>query len=81
MHQAGKKTEAMRSLIMYNSVMILMTKGMNYKKFRASHAEYYVSNEGRLNRAEVIKKLESFIVEKQGEGQDFFDKCEIREEK
>lgn len=66
---------------MDNFVVISMTKGMNYKKFRASRAEYYASNQGRLNRAEVIKKLESFIVEKQGEGQDFFDKYEIREEK
>ncbi|MGB6463961.1 MAG: hypothetical protein WA799_03525 [Nitrosotalea sp.] len=66
---------------MDNSVVIPMAKGMNYKKFRESSVEYYTSNEGRLSRAEVIKNLESFIVEKQGEGQDFFDKYEIREER
>lgn len=66
---------------MDNSVVMPMAKGMNYKKFRESSVEYYASNEGRLSRAEVIKKLESFIVEKQGEGQDFFDKYEIREER
>ena len=58
----------------------MMTKGINYKKFRESHAEYYVSTEGRMNRADVIKKLESFLKQGLGEGQDFFDKYEIREE-
>ena len=58
-----------------------MAKGMNYKKFRQVSAPYYISTEGRLTRAQVIKKLESFIVQKQGEGQDFFDKYEIHEEK
>ena len=58
-----------------------MPKGMSYKKFRQVSAQYYLSTEGRLTRDEVIKKLESFIVQKQGEGQDFFDKYEIREER
>jgi len=58
-----------------------MAKGMNYRKFRESQAQYYTSTEGRLTRAEVIKKLESFIVQKQGDGQDFFDRYEIREER
>lgn len=55
--------------------------GISYKKFRESHAEYYITTEGRLSRAEVIKRLESFIVQKQGEGQDFFDKYQVKEEK
>ena len=54
---------------------------MSYKKFREKQAEYYTSNQGRMNRDEVIKKLESFIVQKQGEGQDFFNKYEIQEER
>ncbi len=56
-----------------------MAKGMSYKKFREAPAKNYVSTEGRMTRAEVIKKLESFIVQKQGEGQDFFNKYEIQE--
>ncbi len=56
-------------------------KAMSYKKFRESQSSYYMSNEGRLSRSEVIKKLESFLKQKLGEGQDFFDKYEIREEK
>ena len=57
-----------------------MARGMSYKKFRESPVEHYKSNEGRLSRADVIKKLESFIVQKQGEGQDFFNKYEIQED-
>ncbi len=56
-------------------------KAMSYKKFRESQSSYYISNEGRLSRSEVIKRLESFLKQKLGEGQDFFDKYEIREEK
>ncbi|MFZ1077561.1 MAG: hypothetical protein WAN47_09075 [Nitrosotalea sp.] len=66
---------------MDNSVIIIMAKGMNYKKFRKSNVEYYVSKEGRMSRAEVIKKLESFITQHLGEGQDFFDTYEIHEER
>ncbi len=54
---------------------------MTYKKFRESEYQYYLSKEGRLSRAEVVKKLESFLKQKLGEGQDFFDQFEIREEK
>ncbi len=58
-----------------------MGKGMNYKRFRESHAEYYMSKDGGLSRSEVIKNLESFLKQQLGEGQDFFDEYEIREER
>ncbi|HJU12875.1 MAG TPA: hypothetical protein VJ792_00270 [Candidatus Nitrosotalea sp.] len=58
-----------------------MGKAMSYKKFRENEAAFYASKEGRLSRAEVIKRLESFIVQKRGEGQDFFDMYEIHEER
>jgi hypothetical protein len=54
-------------------------KGMRYKKFRESQAPYYDTIEGRMSRAEVIKKLESFLKQKLGEGQDFFDKFQVHE--
>ncbi|MGB9125839.1 MAG: hypothetical protein WA833_05385 [Nitrosotalea sp.] len=54
-------------------------KAMSYKKFRESEAPYYDTIEGKMTRAEVIKKLESFIVERLGEGQDFFDQYKVRE--
>lgn len=56
-------------------------KIITYKKFRESEQPYYLSKEGRLSRAEVVKKLESFLKQKLGEGQDFFEQYEIREEK
>lgn len=58
-----------------------MMKGMNYKKFRESKDEFYITKDGRMSRIEVIQKLESFLKQKLGEGQDFFDEYQIREEK
>jgi len=55
--------------------------GMSYKKFRESRAQHYITTEGQMTRAEIIKRLESFLKQKLGEGQDFFDKYEVREEK
>ena len=57
-----------------------MAKAMSYKKFRESEKDFYVSSLGRLNREEVIRKMEQFIVEKRGSGQDFLDEYGIREE-
>jgi hypothetical protein len=54
-------------------------KGMSYKKFRKSEVPYYDTIEGRMSRAEIIKKLESFLKQKLGEGQDFFDQYKVRE--
>ena len=56
-------------------------KVITYKKFRESEQPYYLSKEGKLSRSEVVKKLESFLKQKLGEGQDFFNQYEIREEK
>jgi len=54
---------------------------MSYKKFRESKAERYTTSEETITRAEIIKKLELFLKQKQGEGQDFFDKYQVREKK
>ena len=54
-------------------------KAMSYKKFRESEAPYYDTIEGKMSRTYVIKKLESFLTEKLGEGQDFFDQYKVRE--
>ena len=54
-------------------------KAMSYKKFRETESAYYETIEGKMTRAEVIKKLESFLKEKLGEGQDFFDQYKVRE--
>lgn len=54
-------------------------KAMSYKKFRQSQAAHYDSTEGKMSRDEVIKRLEAFLTQKLGEGQDFFDRYQIRE--
>jgi hypothetical protein len=54
-------------------------KAMSYKKFRESHATHYDTIEGKMERAEIIKKLELFLIQKLGEGQDFFDQYKVRE--
>jgi hypothetical protein len=54
-------------------------KAMSYKKFRESETSMYDTIEGKMSRAEIIKKLESFLKEKLGEGQDFFDQYKVRE--
>ncbi|MGI0017623.1 MAG: hypothetical protein ACREA1_02815 [Nitrosotalea sp.] len=54
-------------------------KAMNYKKFRESNATHYNTIEGKMERAEIIKKLESFLIQKLGEGQDFFDQYKVQE--
>jgi hypothetical protein len=56
-------------------------RGMTYRKFRESQVQYYLTKEGRFSREEVIKKLETFLKDKLGEGQDFFDQYEVTEEK
>ncbi|MDE1769538.1 MAG: hypothetical protein KGI28_03155 [Thaumarchaeota archaeon] len=60
-------------------MVFYIMKGMSYKKFRESKVPFYDTIEGRMSRADVIKKLESFIVQKLGEGQDFFDQYKVRE--
>ncbi len=55
-------------------------KAMSYKKFRESKATHYDTIEGRMERSQIIKKLESFLTQKLGEGQDFFDQYRVQEE-
>ncbi|MGI0006572.1 MAG: hypothetical protein ACREAR_01085 [Nitrosotalea sp.] len=61
-------------------VVFPIMKAMSYKKFRESKATHYDTIEGRMERAQVIKKLELFLIQKLGEGQDFFDQYRVQEE-
>jgi hypothetical protein len=54
---------------------------MKYKKFRESKAQFYITKEGKMSRMEIIVKLEDFLRQKLGEGQDFFDQYKITEDK
>ncbi len=60
-------------------MLFYLMKAMSYKKFRESEVQYYDTIEGKMSRTDVIKKLESFLTEKLGEGQDFFDQYKVRE--
>lgn len=55
--------------------------GMNYKKFRESKKEYFITKDGRFTKDEVIKQLENWLTHRLGEPQDFFDKNEVKEDK
>jgi len=54
-------------------------KAMRYSKFRESASTHYDTLEGKMSRDEVIKKLESFLKQNLGEGQEFFDQYKVRE--
>ena len=55
-------------------------RAMRYDKFRVSKSTHYDTLEGKMSRAEIIKKLESFLKQNLGEGQEFFDQYKVREE-
>ncbi len=54
-------------------------KSISYKRFRENETAYYMTKEGKLSRSEVVKMLESYIVQEKGEGVDFFKEYEVRE--
>ncbi len=54
---------------------------MNYKKFRESKKEYFITKDGKFTKAEIIKQLEDWLTKRMGEPQDFFDKSEVKEDK
>jgi len=55
--------------------------GMNYKKFRESKKEYFITKDGRFTREEIIQQLENWLTHRLGEPQDFFDKNEVNDDK
>lgn len=55
-------------------------RAIRYSTFRESKSEHYITIEGKMSRAELIKKLESFLSQNLGEGQEFFDQYKVREE-
>ena len=54
---------------------------MNYKKFRESKKEYFITTDGRFNKTDIIKQLENWLTQRMGEPQDFFDKKNVREDR
>lgn len=57
-------------------------KGLNYKKFRESKKEYFVTKDGRFTKVEVIKKMGEWLMQnKQSEPADFLEAFEVKEAK
>ena len=54
---------------------------MNYKKFRESKKDHFVTKDGKFTKAEIIKQLENWLTQRLGEPQDFFDKNNVKEDK
>lgn len=57
-----------------------MLNGMNYKKFRESKKDHFVTKDGKFTKAEIIKQLENWLTQRLGEPQDFFDKNKVEED-
>lgn len=57
-------------------------KGMDYKKFRESKKEYFITKEGRFTKAEVIKQMGLWLNQnKSAEPEGFLENYEVREDK
>ncbi len=57
-------------------------KGMDYKNFRESKKEYFVTKDGRFTRAEVIKQMGEWLKQnKTAEPEEFLDAFEVKEAK
>ena len=54
--------------------------GMNYKKFRESKKEYFITKDGRFTKGAIIQQLENWLTHRLGEPQDFFDKNKVKED-
>ena len=54
--------------------------GMNYKKFRESKKDHFVTKDGRFTKTEIIKQLENWLTQRLGEPEDFFDKNKVKED-
>ena len=57
-------------------------KGMDYKKFRESKKEYFVTKEGRFTKKEVIQKMSQWLKQNEsGEPWDFLEEYQVKEAK
>ncbi|MGQ0638073.1 MAG: hypothetical protein ACT4N1_01745 [Nitrososphaerota archaeon] len=55
-------------------------KGMDYKKFRESKKEYYITKDGKFTKKEVIQKMAEWLKQnRSAEPEDFLENYEVRE--
>ncbi|MBI1829485.1 MAG: hypothetical protein HY222_04630 [Thaumarchaeota archaeon] len=57
-----------------------MLNSMNYKNFRESKKDRFVTKDGKFTKAEIIKQLENWLTQRLGKPQDFFDKNKVKED-
>ena len=53
---------------------------MNYKKFRESKNDHFITKDGRFTKAEIIKQLENWLTQRLGEPEEFFGKNKVKED-
>jgi len=57
-------------------------KGMDYKKFRESKKEYFVTKEGKFTKKEVIQKMGEWLKQNETEEPwDFLEEYQVKEAK
>jgi len=55
-------------------------KGMDYKKFRESKKEHFVTKEGKFTKKEVIQKMAEWLKQNETGGpEDFIEDYEVKE--
>ena len=55
---------------------------MDYKKFRESKKEYFVTKDGRFTKQEVIQKMAEWLKQNEtGEPWDFLEEYQVKEAK
>ena len=55
---------------------------MDYKKFRESKKEYYITKDGKFTKKEVIQKMAEYLkLNKSAEPTNFLEDYEVREAK
>jgi|RifCSP13_1_1023834.scaffolds.fasta_scaffold62117_1 hypothetical protein len=57
-------------------------KGMDYRKFRESTKEYFVTKEGKFTKKEVIQQMAEWLKQNEtGEPWDFLEEHQVKEAK
>ncbi len=57
-------------------------KGMDYKKFRESKKEYFVTKDGKFTKKAVIQKMAEWLKQNEtGEPEDFLEEYQVKEDK
>lgn len=57
-------------------------KGMDYKKFRESKKEYYITKDGKFTKKEVIQKMAEYLKQnRSAEPEDFLENYAVKEAK